>query len=77
MNAPVECLRCKGSMIAGMVLDRGDLNIGGDQQWVEGAPRKSFWTGLKTKGRESYAVHTYRCAKCGYLESYATDPLDR
>lgn len=77
MSAPSECLRCKGAMHAGLVLDRGDYNLGIVQQWVEGTPAKSFWTGLKTKGRESYQVHTYRCDRCGYLESYATEAIDR
>ena len=29
--------------------------------------------GLKTKGRESYPVRSYRCEKCGYLEFYARE----
>jgi hypothetical protein len=39
--------------------------------WVEGAPMPSFWTGLKTSNRRKLEVTTYRCASCGYLESYA------
>ena len=77
MSAPSECLRCKGSMSVGLVLDRGDYNIGIIQQWVEGMPEKSRWSGLKTKGLESYKVLTYRCDHCGYLESYATEPVDQ
>ena len=38
---------------------------------MEGAPEKSFWSGLKTSGREQHAVVTFRCDGCGYLESYA------
>lgn len=77
MTAPSECLRCKGSMSPGLVVDRGNSNEGIVQQWVEGTPDRSFWTGLKTKGRESYSVHTYRCDRCGYLESYATESVDK
>jgi hypothetical protein len=41
-------------------------------EWVQGAPEKSRWgTGVKLKGRLKVPVATYRCTKCGYLESYA------
>jgi hypothetical protein len=40
--------------------------------WVEGQPRKSFWTGLKLRGTVQIPVTTNRCHRCGYLESYAT-----
>ena len=73
MSAPSECLRCKSTMSVGLVLDRADYNVGTVQQWVAGLPERSFWTGIKTKGHESYKVLTYRCEKCGYLESYATE----
>jgi hypothetical protein len=39
--------------------------------WVSGSPEPSFWTGLKTRGKERLPVSTYRCSRCGYLESYA------
>ena len=44
----------------------------GNQQahWAEGEPQKSFWTGIKVP-REALPITTYRCIKCGYLESYA------
>jgi len=40
-------------------------------KWVEGAPEKSAWTGTKTRGKKVVQIATYRCAACGYLESYA------
>ena len=39
--------------------------------WIDGAPEKSIWTGLKLKGHVRLPVITYRCPHCGYLESYA------
>jgi hypothetical protein len=42
--------------------------------WVEGAPRKSFWTGLKLGGTKPIDIVTWRCRRCGFLESYA--PVD-
>jgi hypothetical protein len=41
-------------------------------EWVEGAPDPSFWTGIKLKGKEKIPIATFRCQRCGYLESYAS-----
>jgi len=30
-----------------------------------------MWTGLKLRGKDKLAITTYRCGRCGYLESYA------
>jgi hypothetical protein len=43
----------------------------GPQKWVAGAPQFSIWVGLKLRGKERPEVSTYRCGRCGYLESYA------
>jgi hypothetical protein len=41
---------------------------GGQIGWMPGEPRK----GMKfTKGPQPLLVMTFRCPKCGYLESYA------
>lgn len=40
-------------------------------EWAEGPPVRSIWTGLKMRGKEKHPVTTFRCVKCGYLESYA------
>jgi hypothetical protein len=40
---------------------------------VEGDVVKSFWVGIHTTGRATRHVRTYRCPRCGYLESYAAD----
>jgi len=71
MYPPRECLRCRGSMEPGFVVDRGHNHRASTQKWVEGEPERSFWTGLKTRGREAFEVETYRCERCGWLESYA------
>lgn len=60
-------------MSEGFLLDRGHGNAPSQQKWVEGEPVKSFWFGLHTKDRDKYRVQTYRCDRCGYLESYATE----
>lgn len=65
------CPHCEQSMEVGLLLDKGDHNSLTNAEWLEGAPDKSFWTGLKTKDRKRLPVRTYRCPRCGYLESYA------
>jgi hypothetical protein len=66
----MRCPKCQAEMEQGFIADQ---TYGGvlASRWVEGAPEKSFWTGVKTKGKEDVEVRTYRCSGCGYLESYA------
>jgi hypothetical protein len=45
--------------------------------WVEGAPQKSFWTGTKVPRDKCTPVGSFRCATCGYLESYARPEFGR
>ena len=39
--------------------------------WAAGEPQKGFWTGLRVRAKDRVEVATYRCRRCGYLESYA------
>jgi hypothetical protein len=39
--------------------------------WVEGQPVPSIWKGTRLEGKQRHHVVTYRCERCGYLESYA------
>ena len=64
------CAKCGQEMEAGFVLDRAQGAVA-QSAWVDGAPMRSIWTGLKLKGHQLLPVTTYRCTKCGYLESYA------
>ena len=58
-------------MAPGFLIDKGDHSVPSQQQWAEGVPERSFWTGLKLKGREKVLVVTFRCPHCGLLQSYA------
>ena len=40
-------------------------------KWVEGEPKRSFWFGLKLRGRNQIEILAWRCERCGYLENYA------
>jgi Domain of unknown function (DUF6487) len=70
MTSNLKCHKCGGKMEEGFILDE---TYGAQQpsQWVEGEPEKSFWFGTKTSGKEKLQISTYRCGRCGYLESYA------
>lgn len=67
----IKCPKCDTIMETGFLLDRGDHNSPSQSVWIRGVPEPSFWTGLKMGGKEKLPVLTYRCSKCGYLESYA------
>ncbi len=67
-----ECPKCQGSMEKGFLLDR---THGGAHQgmWCPGEPKPSFWPGHVKSAHKASGIYivTYRCAACGYLESYA------
>jgi hypothetical protein len=65
------CPKCQGHFELGFTLDLGDHNNRSQTKWVEGKPESSFWTGLKLKDRAQHHIVSYRCSRCGYLESYA------
>jgi hypothetical protein len=70
-QAAAECPKCHGQMELGFLLDytHGGVLV---SPWVRGAPKKSFWGGLKTGLRsDSIPVGAFRCQACGFLELYA------
>ncbi len=70
-DLPLECPKCHGRMHVGYILERGHGDRRAAAAWIEGAPEKSFWQGLKTTGRQVFETRTWRCERCGLLESYA------
>jgi hypothetical protein len=71
MNELPKCAKCQSSMEEGFILDLGDFNSEQPSTWISGPPEPSFWAGLKTKGKHKHEIHTFRCIRCGFLESYA------
>ena len=65
-----ECPKCQGRVSEGFIIDQGHGTYG-VSTWQKGAPQKSIWTGIKRDKKAQLAVVTYRCERCGYLESYA------
>ena len=66
----LSCPRCSGPMESGYILDEG-YGTRTVAKWVAGEAVRSIWTGLKLRGKTRHDVVTYRCKRCGYLESYA------
>jgi len=64
------CAKCGGRMSEGFTLDH---THGGYKQatWVEGPMEKSMLFGIKLKGRRQLPMASYRCERCGFVESYA------
>jgi len=56
-------------MEQGYLLER-DRGQNAATVWVEGAVDKK-WYGIKTGDKLKLAVETWRCGRCGYLESFA------
>jgi len=60
-------------MEPGFVVDHAHGAVA-KSEWASGEPRYSKWSGMRMKGRQLYDVVTYRCMRCGRLESYAQEP---
>lgn len=66
-----DCSKCQGKMIEGFVIDANQHGQRTVSKWVEGAPEKSIWLGVKLGNGAQYEIQTWRCGRCGFLESYA------
>jgi len=74
--AQPNCPKCQSSMKQGFVVDHTYASRG-VSTWIEGAPEKSIWVGLKTAGKKAFEVETWRCTRCGFLENYAKTETTR
>ena len=57
-------------MEQGFVIDEG-YGSRTVTRWHRGEPQKSIFGTLKVSKKDALNVATYRCTRCGYLESYA------
>lgn len=69
-EAEHQCPKCGNELEKGFIADAASGGVF-TSKWVEGAPEKSLWSGIKTKGKKKVEILTFRCPNCGYLESYA------
>ena len=66
-----KCSKCGSDMQEGFIVDKG-YNCTTRPSWVAGKPQKS-WLGTEVDGKTQYPIQTFRCIKCGLLESYVVD----
>lgn len=69
----LACYRCQGSSTPGMLVQHDDPK---QLRWVAGIPRHGAAGALLGEGsgdRDRYRVVTYRCTRCGALESFASE----
>ena len=75
---PPECPKCHHAMELGMIIDATQAGYV-QSHWLQGAadPQTVFGlktSAIKTRDKTQLTVTTFRCPKCGYLESYADSP---
>ena len=70
MKASGRCPKCDGRMAEGFLVDNG-YGTAHISTWQAGEPQRSLLFGVKQKKADQKPVSTFRCERCGYLESYA------
>ena len=64
-----KCSKCGADMREGFLVDPVHVPYG-VPMWVSDQPEFGTFGGAKIDGKEAHSVRTFRCTKCGYLESY-------
>jgi hypothetical protein len=70
----LSCYRCQAPATLGMLVEPHDVH---QVRWVSGTARGGIagrFVGEGSGDRERYRVVTYRCTRCGALESFAIEP---
>ena len=75
MEKNMKCSKCEGEMEVGILIDKAGPNgqLMTDLEWGKWTEKKAFG-GKVTVSRSvdnKKVITSYRCTKCGYLESYA------
>ena len=68
-----NCAKCGGRMEQGFLLELRDGNQKTVTEWIGGTPERGWFGLVKIRGKRKLAVQTYRCTRCGYLESFAPE----
>ena len=67
---PQRCPQCGGSLKTGFVRDLAQHRTD-SAWWVEGPIERSFFLGIRLRGRRKAEVTALRCDSCTRLELYA------
>ena len=62
-----KCSKCGTDMREGFVVVPVHCGV---PFWVSDKPEFGAFGGAKIEGKEAHSIRTFRCTKCGYLESY-------
>ena len=77
MRVPTDrCPKCGAEMEQGFASAVGPDGVIASGLWVKGDAfqhKTTFWQGRQVTN-ETLPIRTYRCAGCGFLESYAAGP---
>ena len=73
MSQDLKCPKCQSEMVQGFIPDSGSANAKYLISWVEGHPKKSYWTYTKVPVGGGTPIAAFRCKGCGYLEFYADE----
>ena len=78
-EAVLSCPKCGDKMVRGYVLNSADdfTFLG---EWIEGVPKAAGAFSFSIRGNgiempnasQRWAIGTFRCRTCGFLESYAS-----
>jgi hypothetical protein len=66
------CPRCDQPLQGGFVLNNTGKGLS-VSEWIEGAPEKNFWTGIKTSGRRRIRMYAWRCPACAEVRFFAPE----
>lgn len=67
-----RCAKCGAESEIGFLVDRSRHD--GVAHWADGEPRYLFLSFLRMRARRKLPIRSWRCRKCGYLESFAVEP---
>ena len=66
------CGKCGGAMAIGVIVDHSH-GKSYPERWQKDEASVSKWWGLREDRKAQLDVETWRCSRCGFLESYAPD----
>lgn len=70
---PHRCPQCGGSLKEGFVRDQREHRHD-TAFWVEGPVERSFFFGVRLRGRRKAEIVALRCDACSRLEMFAPNP---
>ncbi|MDT5269186.1 MAG: hypothetical protein QOH49_1372 [Acidobacteriota bacterium] len=67
----MSCIRCGGAMEEGILMGMHAAQL----KWVQGVPETGMFGRVKVYEKQIFSVATFRCVKCGQLESFARESV--